>query len=244
MSNVKCQISNKSLKSKSLVILSLVIVSFVITPKAFAVPLGGKGAMTREMIKGEMHISGLLSVEGITSFNKLKYSWPISQQAGTYLKNEGSGKLSWAKEISPGGSTGNLQFNDKGSFAGDGNLLWDNTAKTLKVSGLTVNNAAAETLDAKKLTQGGTAVSLSGHTHSTNDITGPLNFVGLVRSDKGFNVNGLDGVSGTFTQVTDMRLNGATLQKKIRTITISGGIITNLGPESDWVDAGSIPVKP
>jgi hypothetical protein len=63
---------------------------------------------------------------------------------------------------------------------------------------------------------------------------------GPVRSETGFNIKGIDGTSGTYTVVSDMKLENNSLKKKTRQLTVSGGIITAIGAESDWMDAGSI----
>ena len=299
----------------------------LISVPAFAVPLGGPGVASKERITGSLEVSGILKVEGQTVLNRVSYQWPSFQESGTYLRNEGKGKLSWQKEIVPGGPNGSLQFNQNGSFAGDGNLLWDNAAKTLKVGTGIIANGWVETadirsktskvdnatvnglldalelrsnkltvagpLDARAITQAGVPVSLSGHAHSTADLTsgildaahggtgsdngsisaasaltfaaggtdqnitlvpsgngrvilqgGGLSVSGAVRSDTGFDHKGADGISGSYIQVTDIRLTeDGTLQKKVRTIDVSGGIITGLGTESDWADAGKISVR-
>jgi hypothetical protein len=299
----------------------------LISVPAFAVPLGGPGVASEDRIRGTLEVRGLLKVEGQTVLNRISYQWPASQESGAYLKNEGKGKLSWQKEIVPGGPNGSLQFDQNGSFAGDGNLIWDNTAKTLKVGGGMIANGWVETadirsktskvdnatvnglldalelrsnkltvagpLDARAITQAGVPVSLSGHAHSTADLTsgildaahggtgsdngsisaasaltfaaggtdqnitlvpsgngrvilqgGGLSVSGAVRSDTGFDHKGADGISGSYIQVTDIRLTeDGTLQKKVRTIDVSGGIITGLGTESDWADAGKISVR-
>ncbi len=310
---------------KKLLIVAMVL---LLSVPVFAVPFGGPGISAREGIRGTLEVSGAIKVVGLTVFNRISYNWPSTQESGTYLKNEGKGKLSWQKEIVPGGSNGALQFNLDNSFAGDPGLLWDNAAKTLKVDTGIISNGWMETadlrsktlktdsaiiskslevptlrsndltvagpLDAKTITQAGVAVSLSGHTHSTADLTsgilgaahggtgsdngsisgsgaltfsaggsdqnitlipsgngrvvlqgGGLNVSGAVRSDSGFNQKGADGISENYVQVTDIRLNAdGTLQKKVRTINVSGGIITGLGAESDWADAGKISIQP
>jgi hypothetical protein len=48
------------------------------------------------------------------------------------------------------------------------------------------------------------------------------------------------GVSSTQVMVTDVRTNAGQLQKKSRTVTLVNGIITSLGTETDWVNAGAV----
>ena len=302
-------------------------VFLMLSVQAFAVPLGGPGVSSKERMIGSLEVSGILKVEGQTIFSRVSYQWPSSQESGTYLKNEGKGRLTWQKELVSGGPNGSLQFGQNGSFAGDGNLMWNNAAKTLKVGGGMIANDWVETadiraktskvdnatvnglldalelrsnkltvagpLDARAITQAGVPVSLSGHAHSTADLTsgilsvthggtgsnngsifapgalsitaggtdqnitlapsgngrvilqgGGLSVSGAVRSDIGFDHKGADGISGSYILVTDIRLtDDGTLQKKVRNIDVSGGIITGLGTESAWEDAGKMVVK-
>jgi hypothetical protein len=63
-----------------------------------------------------------------------------------------------------------------------------------------------------------------------------LEVSGKIRASTGFNYNGTNGVSGTVTVVTDLRYDSGTLQKKTRSLTYSGGIITTIGSESAWTN--------
>ena len=71
-----------------------------------------------------------------------------------------------------------------------------------------------------------------------------LNSVGAVNSDLGYSLKGAKGAAAVFNVVTETRLNGAVLQKKFVTVTVTGGIITSVSTESDWVDAISVAPKP
>jgi hypothetical protein len=59
--------------------------------------------------------------------------------SGQFLSTNGSGTLSWATASgggTPGGSSGNLQYNNgSGGFAGSANLTWDNTNGLLGIGG-------------------------------------------------------------------------------------------------------------
>jgi hypothetical protein len=68
---------------------------------------------------------------------------------------------------------------------------------------------------------------------------GDITAGGTIRANTNFNFNGTNGYSGTYTVVTDMRITGSMLQKRTRTITVSGGIITDTGTEV-WTDVGSV----
>lgn len=57
---------------------------------------------------------------------------------------------------------------------------------------------------------------------------------GTIRANTGFNLNGTNGHSGTYAVVTDVQMAGLSVQKKTRTVTIAGGIITSVSAESAW----------
>lgn len=64
--------------------------------------------------------------------------------ANTFLKNDGSGNLSWASgtgSTSPGGGPGALQYYSAGSFAGSNNFQFSGSSATL-VGSMTVTDAA------------------------------------------------------------------------------------------------------
>ena len=42
------------------------------------------------------------------------------------------------------------------------------------------------------------------------------------------------GATGSFSVVSDIRNNSGTIEKKTRTITVSGGYVTSVGTESAW----------
>ncbi|MFH1853787.1 MAG: hypothetical protein ABH815_00555 [Candidatus Omnitrophota bacterium] len=66
-------------------------------------------------------------------------------------------------------------------------------------------------------------------------VDGDLTADGTIQANTGFNINGTAGHAGTYTVVTDVQMAGLAVQKKTRTITISGGIITNVSAESGWL---------
>lgn len=240
----------------------------------FAVPLGGKGTDRKESVKGTFEVNGTLSVNGKAILNGQTYSWPkiaAASAGNTILKNDGTGNLSWEKELSAGGAQGALQYNNNGAFAGTAGLVWDETTKMLSI--------------------GTTPVSLSGHVHRSSDITqgifpvtsggtgtdnGSISGTGDVqisagadnkniilnpsgsgytmingtsvlskgplRSETGFNARGNSGIDTVYEEISDIRMNGSTLQKRYKKITVTGGIITSISGDSDWMDAGSIAI--
>ena len=60
---------------------------------------------------------------------------------GKFLQTDGTGTLSWATGSggggggSPGGASGQIQFNSSGSFAGDTGLTYNDTTNSLTVAG-------------------------------------------------------------------------------------------------------------
>ena len=77
----------------------------------------------------------------------------------------------------------------------------------------------------------------SGTSMPTAD--GNLEAAGTIRANTAFNLNGNDGVTQTYTVITDIRIVGINLQKQSRTITVEGGIITAISNTS-WDDVGPI----
>ncbi|MDQ7779042.1 MAG: hypothetical protein RDV41_04960, partial [Planctomycetota bacterium] len=69
--------------------------------------------------------------------NNVAYSWPGGQGgANTFLRNDGSGSLTWAAGAAgtPGDDNGAVQFNNAGAFGGDDqNFYWDNANKYLGI---------------------------------------------------------------------------------------------------------------
>ena len=53
---------------------------------------------------------------------------------------------------------------------------------------------------------------------------------------KAYTLNG--GQTTTITVVTNLNKSGYILQKKERTLTLTNGIITDIGTESAWIDVG------
>ena len=74
---------------------------------------------------------------------------PAGATATTYLRGDGTWITPAGGGGTPGGSNGNVQFNNNGTFAGTNELLWNETDKRLEIS---VNNS---TLPALKIVGGG-----------------------------------------------------------------------------------------
>ena len=77
------------------------------------------------------------------------YTMPSSDgTANQILQTDGSGALSFAdNSATPGGSNTHIQFNDAGSFGGNSNLVWNNTAERLDVKHLNVSGVFSRAVD-------------------------------------------------------------------------------------------------
>lgn len=187
---------------------------------------------------------------------------------GSVLKNSGNGNLIWAKEVSPSGDDGALQISESGSFSSDMNLTWNKKEKNLYIGSSPVSlsghtHAMTDLKGILTIESGGTGTDngsinavgelvLSAGGENKNVVLNPsgtgfsvLNgsgtvSKGTVRSEAGFNVRGIDGASGSYDVVSGVKIENNSLKKKIRQFTVSGGIITAIGEESDWMDAGSV----
>lgn len=74
----------------------------------------------------------------------------------------------------------------------------------------------------------------SGVTMPTTD--GDLAAGGTIRANTGFNVDGTDGDTVTFIVITNIKQAGLNLQAKTATITVQGGIITDVNVAPNWQD--------
>src|SRR5262252_2430818 len=89
---------------------------------------GAFGAMAGSAVDA----SGNLSMAGnLAQIRSVAYTWPSAQAgaAGQVLSNNGSGVLSWTTPAggaggAPGGSTGQIQYNNAGAFGGTGNITY------------------------------------------------------------------------------------------------------------------------
>ncbi|MDO8240702.1 MAG: hypothetical protein Q7T51_01850 [Candidatus Moranbacteria bacterium] len=84
------------------------------------------------VISNDAEVQGTLHVETILIAGA--YTLPTSDgSADQLIATDGNGNLSWTAKIIPGGTTGQLQWNDNGTFASDSELFWNNTDKRLGI---------------------------------------------------------------------------------------------------------------
>jgi hypothetical protein len=83
---------------------------------------------------------GVLDMTPATTITSYAITWPAAQGgANTFLKNDGSGGLSWASaSASPGGSSGDFQFNNASAFGGTTGFAWDATNRHVSLTGVKV----------------------------------------------------------------------------------------------------------
>ena len=79
---------------------------------------------------------------GTLNINTLKVSGGTN---GQYIQTDGAGNLSWVTGGGSGngvvgGSTGQIQFNNAGSFGGSANLVWDNANARLGAANIATNS--------------------------------------------------------------------------------------------------------
>jgi len=94
-----------------------------------------------------LHVAGLASMDsaGITALTATDATFSSSitytdgnEAAGKVLTSDVNGLASWqAASGTPGGASGNVQFNDAGALNGVANLNWDNGTSTLQPYNLT-----------------------------------------------------------------------------------------------------------
>ena len=111
-------------------------------------------ALSATRVIGELTLYGNMRFEGSaggrltlsTPAGMSNHTWTFPTTQGgsnTFLKNDGTGNLSWAAGTTnnPGGSDTNIQYNNSGVFAGSSNFTWNNTTPRLTVEAeLYVNN--------------------------------------------------------------------------------------------------------
>lgn len=87
---------------------------------------------------GDLVVSNNLEVKGTLYAGNFSvnsaYIFPNADgSANQVLQTDGNGNLSWEAGLAPGGSTGQLQFNNGTTFGADTNLFWNNSSKRLGI---------------------------------------------------------------------------------------------------------------
>jgi len=109
-------------------------------------------------------------------------------------------------------------------------LSQDVSARTLQLKNWRYAGAEKEPLE----------LILGGANGSANDFTNGIRATQKFSSDVGFAVGANVGQTSTHDVITALQFSGTTLQYKKRTLTYTGGIITTVGDESDWIDVPSV----
>lgn len=86
-------------------------------------------------------VSGTCTLAAANTTTNYSVKMPASQGgSATFLKNDGSGNLSWdSAGGSPGGSDTQVQFNDSNAFGGDSAFTWNKGTNVLGVNDMTID---------------------------------------------------------------------------------------------------------
>jgi len=152
--------------------------------------------------------SNYVAIQGPDSSSDVTYVLPGTDgAAGQFLRTNGSGTLSWATAgggegggaTSPGGVSGQVQFNDSGLFEGDANLTYDSANSRLTTVNITASGS----------------IILSDTTESTNSSTGALTVGGGIGIGGNINVAGSQNTFDGNTSSTSINTG---------TIVVTGGM--------------------
>jgi trimeric autotransporter adhesin len=152
---------------------------------AGALRLGLPGTLDGSLKFSNVHNTNIITLEADTTAASYTWILPSAQGgAGTYLKNDGSGALSWdSPAAAPGGLTTQVQYNNAGAFAGDADFTFDGTSVTLGSASLlkwttdaTLGRVAAGTINlnstADQVLQIGTTTAAFNKTNTPGvDVT-------------------------------------------------------------------------
>ena len=166
-------------------------------------------------------LSSTMNVAGATTFNTVAYTWPGSQGAvDTFLKNNGSGTLSWGTQSAalPSPVTQNLIFTDNTydigasgatrprNYFGAGNMTLGGTLGVTGASTITSLSATSGTFSTTlSVTGASTLAAISATSGSFSSI---ITATGAITSSAG-----IAGTTGTFSG----------------NVTTTGGIFTGTG---------------
>lgn len=100
----------------------------------YYVGIGTDTPTYRLHVKGDVMVTSTFTVSGGTTIIRgVTNTWPTANASGV-LTNNGSGSLSWsaASAGTPGGTSGQIQYNNAGSFAGG--PYWDSTNNLIGIA--------------------------------------------------------------------------------------------------------------
>ncbi|MFA4817609.1 MAG: tail fiber domain-containing protein [Parcubacteria group bacterium] len=98
------------------------------------------------------------------------YDFPTADGTiGQVLRTDGSGNLSWGEAgVTPGGLTGQIQFNDNGTLGADADLFWDSSNKRLGIGTSSPNYTL--TVDGDLNLTSGSRIRINGTQIALNNL--------------------------------------------------------------------------
>ena len=188
---------------------------------------------------GTASISHLSGCSNINVLSPISSSFTVSASAfylnGTPLSAGGG---------SPGGSTGQVQFNDGGSFGGDADFTWSKTANLLTITGSA--HFSSSNADPDEIIIGNGSTRLIGMVEDGEDYLQLANTAGAIAfsssagfeyvggGDLGFELIGVSGLS-IFGDEDGTNLSASILKSGIisgSSLTLAGAVTSSLGVSS------------
>jgi hypothetical protein len=181
-----------------------------------------------------------LTVVGTTNLGDVSNVTILGGNANYVLSTDGTGNLSWVEQSGGGGGNGNpgglntqIQFNDNGSFGGDGSFTWNKNTNYLSLGGnanITGTLNVFTTLNAVNLNVTGDSY-FSGNILGGN-VTGNLNVANLTTT-------GTANFTGN-TTLANTTLNAITTVPLTKILTINGNLNANTSPNVTLGTVGNI----
>lgn len=134
----------------------------------------GNANLTFNKATGTLTTNGI-SLSGNANLGSVSNVHITGGTSGQYLQTDGTGNLTWATGVagvgSPGGTNGQVQYNNSGSFAGSSSLTFNSASGTLSASNLSVTaNATTSNLAITGTVTGNIIPSANG-TYSLGNST-------------------------------------------------------------------------
>jgi len=153
---------------------------------------------------------------------------------GYFLQTDGAGNLTWAPAGNggnagngvPGGANTQVQYNDQGSFGGDGGFTYNNVTNVLTVGNVTTGNIAANYIvtnwdvtanvvvanylhgDGSNITNVHAIVSDIANSVAGSNVTGQVDFAAVANSVAGANVTGQVNFANVANNVAAANITG------------------------------------